>query len=70
MKQYFFLLSSYQNLFKGKKPGLVLPIGYSSFVESIDHCYDGKKVVTGYKDKTAKVCDAETRKLLIELGKK
>jgi WD40 repeat protein len=41
----------------GQQPKLVLPVGHTSFIESVEFSPDGKKIVTSAFDNTAKIWD-------------
>ena len=58
---YFFLSF---NMCFAQQPRLVLPIGHTSTVESASFSPDGKKILTGSKDNTIKIWDANTAALL------
>ncbi len=60
-----FLLSGFTIL--AQQPRLVLPIGHTGDIYSIDYSPDGKYIVTTAGDNTAKIWDSRNAKLLIEL---
>jgi len=64
----YFSLFSLLNLQTGaQQPRLVLPIGHSDWVSTVALSPDGKKIITGSRDNTAKVWDVRTGKLLLNL---
>lgn len=52
-----------------QQPRLMLPIGHTSHITTVAFSAGGKKVVTASDDKTAKVWDAASGKLLLSLNK-
>ena len=64
MKQTFTLiLLLAANLLCGQKPRLVVPIGHTTAVSSVAFSPDGKLVLTGSEDNTAKLWDLNGRKI-------
>jgi WD40 repeat protein len=49
---------------EGNRPELILPLGHSSMVTSVALSSDGKRVLTGSFDRTARLWDVQTSKTL------
>ena len=62
---FLLLLSSFS---VGQQPRLVLPVGHTFPLSNAVYSPDGKKVLTVSFDRTAKIWDAPTGKLLSELN--
>ena len=71
MRQMLLLLSILCHfsgvIFSQQQPKLMLPIGHTDEITSAHFSPDGKKVVTVSVDKTVKIWDAETGKLIADL---
>ncbi len=68
IKASFFLwIIFFCNLIQGQQPKLMLPIGHTGSINSANFSPDGKKIVTTSWDKTAKIWDVQTGKLIANL---
>ncbi len=67
LSAFFFLISFIGNLCVAQEPKLMLPIGHTEEISAAHFSPDGKKIVTVSADKTAKIWDVETGRLLADL---
>lgn len=60
----FSLLISYSEIIFSQQPKLILPFGHSGVVNSVEFSPDNKRFITGSADKTAKLWDVESNRIL------